>query len=160
MVHYSPQVDSPAHRHSSRGDVRVGQRPVLEFPRILALEPERLRIVTLEQGNKERERQEVVRSKLEKLDVVMRSQRFAFFAGKLLPRAAFDLRQVQDDVGSIGFPPGDCAARVFAVAPNQLRVAVNGEEEFVEEILTHASTPFGYQVIYASIVWNRSSVSA
>jgi hypothetical protein len=32
---------------------------VLEFPRILALEPQRLRIVTLEQGDKERERQEM-----------------------------------------------------------------------------------------------------
>jgi hypothetical protein len=30
---------------------------VLEFPRILALEPQRLRIVTLEQVDKERERQ-------------------------------------------------------------------------------------------------------
>jgi hypothetical protein len=32
---------------------------VLEFTRILALEPQRLRIVTLEQGDKERERQEM-----------------------------------------------------------------------------------------------------
>jgi len=32
---------------------------VLEFPSILALEPQRLRIVMLEQGDKERERQEM-----------------------------------------------------------------------------------------------------
>ena len=101
-----------------------------------------------------------MRSQLEQLDVVIRRQRLALFVGKLLPRAAFDLGQVQDDVGPLGFPPGDGAARVFAVALNQLWVAVDGEEELVEEVLAHASTPFGYQVKYASIVWNRSSVSA
>src|SRR5437870_13791632 len=116
MVHYSAQVDSPAHRHSSRGDVWVGQRPVLEFPRVLALESQRLRIVTLEQGDTERERQEIVRSQLEQLDVVMRRQRLTLFVGKLLPRAAFHLGQVQDYVGPLGLPPGDGAARVFAVA--------------------------------------------
>src|SRR5947209_19991057 len=135
MVHYSPQVDSPAHRPLSRDDVRVGQRPVLELPRVLALEPERLIIVTLEQGNTERERQEMVRSQLEQLDEVMRRQCLALFVGKLLPRAAFDLGQVQNGVGPLGFPPGDGTARIFSVALNQLWVAVDGEEGLVEEIL-------------------------
>src|SRR6266571_820058 len=136
-----------AHQRSSRGDVRVGKRPVLELPRVLALESERLRIVTLEQGNIKRECQEVVRSKLEKPDIVMRRQRLALFVGEMLPRAAFALGQVQDDVGPLGFPPGDCTARVFAVALNQLWVPVDCEEALVEEILAHASTPFGYQVM-------------
>src|SRR5439155_12599621 len=123
---------------SSCSDVRVGQRPVLELSRVLALEPQRLRIVTLEQGDTERERQEMVRSQLEQLDVVMRRQRLALFVGKLLPGAAFAIRQVQDDVGPLGFPPGDGAARVFAVALNQLWVAVYAVEELVEEVLAHA----------------------
>ncbi len=41
----------------SRSDVRVGQRSVLEFPHKLALDPQRLRIVTPGQGGKEHERQ-------------------------------------------------------------------------------------------------------
>src|SRR5579863_5856878 len=142
-----------------RGDVRVGQRPVLELARVLELEAQRLRVVTLEEGDKERERQKIVRSKLEKLDVVMRRQGFALFIAKLLPGAAFGLGQVQDDVSSLGLPPCDGAARIFAVALNQNGIAVDGEEELIEEILAHASAPFGYQVIYASIVWKRSSES-
>ena len=75
---------------------------MLEVARILTLEPEWLRIVTLEQGDKEGERQEMVGSKLEKLDVVMRRQRLALFVAKLLPRAAFDLGQVQDSARMAG----------------------------------------------------------
>src|SRR5205807_5319949 len=106
-----------------------------------------LSIVTLEQGDTERERQEIVRSQLEQLDVVMRRQRLALFVGKPLPRAAFNHGQIQDDIGPLRFPPGDGSARVFAVALNQLWVAVYAIEELVEEILAHASTPFGYHVM-------------
>src|SRR5579864_1934029 len=73
------QVDSPAYQPSSRGDVRIGQRPVLEFPRVFALESQRLRVVALEESDKERERQEIVCSQLEQLDVVMHRQRLALF---------------------------------------------------------------------------------
>jgi len=96
---------------------------VLEFPRILTLEPQRLRIVTLEQGDKEGERQEMVHSELEQLDVVMRRQRLALLVGKLLPRAAFDLRQVQNNVGPLGFPPGNGAARVLVIGVALLALA-------------------------------------
>src|SRR5438876_9425519 len=127
-------MDSPAHQTWLRGDVRVGHRPMLEVLRVLKLEPQRTLIVTLEQGDKEGERQEMVRSKLEKLDVVMRRQRLALFVAKLLPRAAFDLRKVQNDVGSFGFPPRDGATGVFTVAFNQLWVTVESEKELVEEV--------------------------
>ena len=83
----------------------------------------------------------------------------AYFQRRLVEARQGDAG-AQDDVGTLGFPPGDGAARVFAVALNQLWVAVDGEKELVEEVLAHAFTPFGYQVKYASIVWNRSSVSA
>src|SRR5579883_653644 len=43
-------------------DIRVGQRPVTELARVLALEAQRLRVVALEQGDEERERQKVVRA--------------------------------------------------------------------------------------------------
>src|SRR5579885_77245 len=102
----------------------------------------------------------MVRPELEKFDVVMSSQRLALFVAKLQPGAAFAFWQVQNNVGPLGFPPGDCASRIGAVTLNQLRVAVDGNEEFVEKILAHASAPFGYQVKWASLVWNRSSVSA
>src|SRR5918912_2939221 len=134
------------HFLSSCCDVWVGQRPVLKLPRILALEPQRLRIVTLKQSDKEREREERVRAQFEKLDVVMRRQRLALFIGEPLPGAAFAFGQIQDDIGLLGFPPGDGSTWVFAVALNQRWVAVDGKEELVEEIFAHASTPFVYQV--------------
>src|ERR687886_677902 len=134
------------HCLSSRCDVGIGQRPVLKLPRILALEPQRLRIVTLKQSDKERERQERVRAQFEEPDVVMRRQRLALLIGEPLPGAAFGFGQIQDDIGLLGFPPGDGSAWVFAVALNQRWVAVDRKEELVEEIFAHASTPFGYQV--------------
>ncbi|HEX7736339.1 MAG TPA: DnaJ C-terminal domain-containing protein, partial [Ktedonobacteraceae bacterium] len=145
-VRPDPQFTREGTTDRSGGDVRVRQRPVLEFCRILALEPQRLRIVTLEQGDKECKRQEMMRSKLEKLDIVMHRQRFALFVGELLPRAVFALGQIQDNIRPLGLPPDDGPSWVCAVALNQLRVAVNREKELVEKVLAHASTPFGYQV--------------
>ena len=33
---------------------------------------------------------------------------------------------------------------------------VHGVQELVQQVLAHAAAPFGYQVKYASMVWNRS----
>src|SRR2546421_13018958 len=119
---------------------------MLEVLSVFELEPQRSLIVTLEQGDKEGQRQEMVRSKLEKLDVVMRRQSFALCIGKMLPCATFNLRQIRDDVGSFSFPPGNGASGIFTIALNQLWVAIDSVKELVEEIFAHASTPFGYQV--------------
>ena len=54
--HYGPQIDSNAHQTWLRGNVRVGQRPMLEVLRVLKLEPQRPLIVTLEQSDKQGER--------------------------------------------------------------------------------------------------------
>src|SRR5258707_5845267 len=103
-------------------------------------------MVSLEESYKERKRQEMMRTKLEKLDVVMRRQRLALFASELLPCAAFALRQIQNTIRPFCLPPGDYAALVFSIALHQFRVTVDREKEFVEEIFAHTFAPFGYQV--------------
>lgn len=64
------------HYQISGGDVWVGQAPVAEPGRVLALEPQRLRVVALEQGDEQGQREEAVRTQFEQLDVVVRGQRF------------------------------------------------------------------------------------
>src|SRR6478752_2346272 len=65
---------------------------------------------------------------------------------ELQPGAALGPRAVEDHDGLLGLPPRHGAARVGAVALDQLRVAVDGVQELVQQVLAHASTPFGYQV--------------
>src|SRR5215472_9185842 len=85
------------------------------------------------------------------------------------PRAALGVGHVEYRVRPFRLPPGDRAARVVPVPLHQFGVAVDGVEEFVQQVLAHCATPLafgslvaasGYQVKYASIVWNRSSESA
>src|SRR5581483_3076242 len=120
-------------------------------------------VIALEQRDVEREGQERVRPELEQLGVVMSPERFAFGIIKGQPRAPLPLVAVQDEVGLLGLPPGHGAARVRAVPLDQLRVPVHGVEELVQQVLAHISSPpippRGYQVKYASMVWNRSSES-
>ena len=127
-------------------NIRVGERPVLEVACILTLKCQRLLVVTLKEGDKKRERQEIVRPKLKELHIIVGCQCFALFVGKVLPGATLALRKVQNDISTLVFPPGNCATGVFTVPLDQLWIAVNREEELIEKIFTHASTPFGYQV--------------
>src|SRR5215469_8207929 len=127
-------------------DVWIGKRPVLELTRVFALEPERLRIVALEQCDKERKGQEMVGAKLKELNIVVSGQRLSLFVGECLPRALLHLGEIQNDVGSLRLPPGHRSTRIFAVALDQYWIAVNRKEKLVQQIFAHAATPFGYQV--------------
>src|SRR5450755_3895945 len=83
----------------SGGNVRVGQVPVVEPGRVLALEGQRLLVVPLEQRDEQGEGQEVVRAQLEQLDVVVGGQGLPLVAGELQPGAAFRARAVEQQVG-------------------------------------------------------------
>src|ERR1700741_4556911 len=127
---------------------------------VLELEAERLRVVPLEQRDEQRQRQERVRAELEQLRVVVCGQRLALRVVERKPARLLAGEHVQDDVGPLGLPPLDGAPGVLAVALDEFRVPVDGVKELVQQVLGHQATPpFGYQVKYASIVWNRSSVS-
>src|SRR5262245_60516633 len=145
-------------RHSCR-DVRVRQRVVRQLAGVLQLEAQRLGVVTLEHGDKEGERQERVGAQLEQSRVVVGGQCGALVVLELQPRGRLAQVAGEDPVGLAGFPPLDRPLWIIAVALHQVRVAVDGEQELVQEILAHAGTPLGYQVKYASIVWKRSYVS-
>src|SRR6478609_4446798 len=139
----------------SGGDVGIGQRQVRHRGTVRPLVFERS-VVALEHRDEQRQRQERVRTQLEQSDVVVLDQRLAFVRRELLPGAVLRGRAVQQLVRDLGLPPGDRAGRVRAVPLHQVRVAVDGEQEFIQQILAHARAPFGYQVKYASMVWNRS----
>jgi hypothetical protein len=89
----------------SGGNVGVGQVPVAEPGRVLALEGQRLLVVPLEQRDEQGEGQEVVRAQLEQLDVVMGGQGLPLVAGELQPGAAFRARAVEQQVGLLRLPP-------------------------------------------------------
>ena len=103
-------------------------------------------VVALEHRDEQREREERVRAHLEQRDVVVLgaepSRSSSVNASQVDPRRC----AVEDPVGHLGLPPGDGARRVLAVALDQRRVAVDGEEELVQQVLAHASAPSGYQV--------------
>src|SRR3984957_9754372 len=149
VVEPTGQVESAAARSGkiSGGNVGVGQVPVAEPGRVLALEGQRLVVVPLEQRDEQGEGQEVVRAQLEQPDVVVGGQGLPLVAGELQPGAAFRARAVEQQVGLLRLPPSDRPARVFPVALDQGRVAVDGVEELVDEVLAHrAAVPSGYQV--------------
>src|SRR5215204_4750486 len=89
-----------------------------------------------------------MRTHLEQRHVIVLSECPALFVGA-----------VQDLVGHLPFPPGHRLRRVCTVTLDQLGIAVDGEEELVQQVFAHTSAPFGYHVKYASMVWNRSRVS-
>src|SRR6267154_439220 len=82
-------------RKRSGGDVGVGQVPVAEPGRVLALEGQRLLVVPFEQRDEQGEGQEVVRAQLEQPDVVVGGQGLPLVAGELQPGAAFRARAVE-----------------------------------------------------------------
>src|ERR1700684_1234460 len=139
VVEPAGQVESAAARSGkiSGGNVGVGQVPVAEPGRVLALEAQRRVVVPLEQRDEQGEGQEVVRAQLEELDVVVAGQGLPLVAGELQPGAAFRARAVEQQVGLLRLPPSDRPARVFPVALDQVRVAVDGVEELVDQVLAH-----------------------
>src|SRR5580704_890869 len=144
----------------SGGDVGIGHGPVAEPGRVLPLEGQRLLVVPLEERDEQGQRQEVVRPEFEQRHVVVRGQGLALGGGEFQPGAALRARAVEEQVGPLRLPPGDGAARILPVALDQFRIPVDGVEELVGEVLAHrAAAPSGYQVKYASMVWNRSRES-
>src|SRR5580704_800803 len=134
-----------AHPGASRSGryIWVRHLPVTEPRGKFPLERQRLRVVALEHRDEQRQQQERVRPELEQRDVVVRAECVPFGPGELQPGAA--LRDVQDHVRPLGLPPVHRAARVLAVALDQLRVAVDRVEELVDQVLAHEEAS-GYQV--------------
>src|SRR5262249_58304503 len=105
-----------ARRAYSGRDVGVGEAPVAEAGGVLALEPERLVVVALEQGDEQGQREERVGPELEQLRVVVGRERLALGVGQRQPGAPLALVTAEDHVGALGLPPLHGAARVGAVA--------------------------------------------
>ena len=114
--------------------------------RVLALKSERLLVVALEHGDEESQRKEGVGAELEQLHVIVSGERLPLLVREDQPGRTLLLVAVQDQVRPPPLPPLDEAARVLAVALDQLRVAVDSEEELVEEVLAQRLSPPGYQV--------------
>src|ERR1700729_4197378 len=126
-------------------NIWVGQAPVTEPGRELALKRQRLGEISLEERDEQGEQQEVVRPQLEQRDVVVGAQGIALRIGEAQPGAPLAPVAVQDHVRLLRLPPGHGAARVPAVALDQVRVTVDGEQELVDQVLAHEA-PSGYQV--------------
>jgi hypothetical protein len=112
---------------------------------VILLVPERFVVVALEHRDEQRQRQERVRAQLEELRVVVPGQRFAFLVVEGEPCALLGVDAVEDPVRLFGLPPRDRADGIGAVALDEFRVAVDREEELVQQVLTHRRSP-GYQV--------------
>src|SRR5690606_11027525 len=150
-----PHSRISAARTSGR-DVGVGKRHVRQLPRVLPLKPEWLVVVALEHRVAQRQREERVRAQLEQPRVVVPGEGGALVVVEAQPGARLAPVAVEDAVGLFPLPPRDGLLRLVPVALDELGVAVDGEEELVQQVLAHLPAPFGYQVKYASIVWNRS----
>src|SRR5215471_9288596 len=81
----------PARPDCSGRDVGVGEGPVAEAGGVLALEPERLVVVALEQGDEQGQCEERVGPELEQLRVVVRRERLALGVGQREPGALLAL---------------------------------------------------------------------
>src|SRR6516164_3798766 len=102
---------------------------MLQIAPKFALESQWLRVVALEQCDKERKGQEMVGAKLKELDVAVGGQRLALVVGERLPGTLLRLGEIQNHIGSLRLPPGYRSARVATVALDQLGIAVNRKEE-------------------------------
>src|SRR4029453_10956222 len=119
-------------------------------------------VVSLEHGEEERQGEDRVRPHAEQRHMVLLDQRLPLVVGEREPGAGLAGVAAEQSVRHGPLPPRHGAGRVLAVPVDEIRVAVDGEEELVQEVLAHAdapSAPFGYQVKYASMVWNRSRLS-
>src|ERR1035437_5329535 len=139
-------------------DVGVGQLDVLHGPGVRQLVLQRP-VVTLEHRDEQREGEKRVRAELEERHVVVLADGQAFGGGEGQPGGPLRRMAVEQGVGHLPFPPVQRPARVLAVPLDELGIAVHREQELVQQVLTHLNAPSGYQVKYASMVWNRSRVS-
>jgi hypothetical protein len=110
------------------------------------LHGERFGVITLEHGDPESQGEERMRTHLEQRDVIVSSERTTFGVGESQPGRGLTGVAVQDLVRLLGLPPGDQAGWILPVLLHQQWIPIDGEQELVEQVLAHASTPFGYQV--------------
>ncbi len=114
-------------------------------------------MIALEHRDEEGQRQERMRPQLEQPRIVVRRQRLPLDVVEAQPGGRLAAVTAEDAVGVLALPPLHRGARLLAVALDQLGIAVHGEQELVQQVLAHApAPPSGYQVKYASMVWNRS----
>ena len=99
--------------------------------------PERLVVVALEHRDEQGQRQEGVGAEREEGPVVVPGERGPFRVVEGEPRRPLVGDAAEQPVGLLGLPPRHGADRVLPVALDERRVAVDGEEELVDQIPTH-----------------------
>src|SRR4029079_5055737 len=132
---------------------RVGKGDVLQRLPVGDLVRQRP-VVTFEHRDEQGQREERVGTQLEEPHVVPTDEYVALLVGEGQPGRPLAGVAVEDRVGHLLLPPRDRAGRGIAVALDELGIAVDGVEELVQQVLAHRRLPSGYQVKYASIVWN------
>jgi hypothetical protein len=98
-------------------------------------------MITFEHRDEQREGQERVRPHLEQGHVIVLAQRSTLVLVEGQPGAPLIAVAVEDPVGHLGLPPGHRAGRIGPVALDELWIAVDGEQELVQQVLAHDAGP-------------------
>jgi hypothetical protein len=109
-------------------------------------------MITFEHRDEQGQRQKRMCTHFEQGHVIVLLECPALLVVERQPGAALVIGAVQDLVGHLPFPPGHRLRGGCTVALDQLGIAVDGEEELVQQVFAHPTAPFGYHVKYASMV--------